>query len=591
MFLRSSSRKKDGKEHRYFSIVENKRVADGRVVQRHVLYLGEINFSQELAWRKSIEVFEDGQVRPSTMALFPEDRCEALIPDESMVRVRLSELRLCGARQWGACWLVLKLWRELELDRFWGERLCASRKGTRWDQVLLVLVAYRLIAPGSEWRLHRQWFGSCALGDLLGADFSLAESHKLYACHDLLLEHKQALFDHLVGCWRDLFNASFEVLLYDLTSTYFESEPPRAEDDKRRFGYSRDKRSDCVQVVIALIVTPQGFPLAYEVLAGNTSDKTTLREFLRQIETQYGKAERIWLMDRGIPTEQVLQEMRQSDPPIKYLVGTPKGRLTRLEKQLLDKPWHSARPTVKVKLLPQESELYVLAESNDRAAKERSMRRRQLKWLWARLKQLSAMMLTREDLLMKLGAAKQKAPSAWRLVQIEVAEQEASFTYRLRREKLRSVRRREGRYLLRTNLTESDPAKLWSLYLQLVAVEEAFKNLKGDLAVRPIFHQNEARVEAHIFVSFLAYCLHVTLTERLRTLAPGLTTRSVLEKFTAVQMIDVHLPTTDGREIILTRTTQPEPELKLLLDKLKLELPAPPPPKISAAQATSATAL
>jgi hypothetical protein len=591
MFLRSSSRKKDGKEHRYFSIVENKRVADGRVVQRHVLYLGEINSSQELAWRKSIEVFEDGQVRPSTMALFPEDRCEALIPDESMVRVRLSELRLCGARQWGACWLVLKLWRELELDRFWGERLCASRKGTRWDQVLLVLVAYRLIAPGSEWRLHRQWFGSCALGDLLGADFSLAESHKLYACHDLLLEHKQALFDHLVGRWRDLFNASFEVLLYDLTSTYFESEPPTAEDDKRRFGYSRDKRSDCVQVVIALIVTPQGFPLAYEVLAGNTSDKTTLREFLRQIETQYGKAERIWLMDRGIPTEQVLQEMRQSDPPIKYLVGTPKGRLTRLEKQLLDKPWHSARPTVKVKLLAQESELYVLAESNDRAAKERSMRRRQLKWLWARLKQLSAMMLTREDLLMKLGAAKQKAPSAWRLVQIEVAEQEASFTYRLRREKLCSVRRREGRYLLRTNLTESDPAKLWSLYLQLVAVEEAFKNLKGDLAVRPIFHQNEARVEAHIFVSFLAYCLHVTLTERLRTLAPGLTTRSVLEKFTAVQMIDVHLPTTDGREIILTRTTQPEPELKLLLDKLKLELPAPPPPKISAAQATSATAL
>ena len=591
MFLRSTSRKKDGKEHRYFSIVENKRVADGRVVQRHVLYLGEINSSQELAWRKSIEVFEDGQVRPSTLALFPEDRGEALIPDESVVRVRLSELRLCRARQWGACWLVVKLWRELELDRFWSERLFPSRKGTRWDQVLLVLVAYRLIAPGSEWRLHREWFGRTALADLLAADFSLAESHKLYACHDHLLKHKQALFDHLVGRWRDLFNASFEVLLYDLTSTYFESEPPMADHDKRRFGYSRDKRSDCVQVVIALIVTPQGFPLAYEVLAGNTSDKTTLREFLHKIETQYGKAERIWLMDRGIPTEQVLEEMRHSDPPIKYLVGTPKGRLTRLEKQLLDKPWHSARPGVKVKLLPQENQLYVLAESNDRVAKERSMRRRQLKWLWTRLKQLSAMTLTREDLLMKLGAAKQKTPSAWRLLQIEVAEHKASFTYRLNKEKLRSVRRREGRYLLRTNLTESDPAKLWSLYLRLVAVEEAFKNLKGDLALRPIFHQNQARVEAHIFVSFLAYCLHVTLTERLRTLAPGLTTRSVLEKFAAVQMIDVHLPTTDSREIILTRTTQPEPELKLLLDKLKLQLPAKPPPRITATQATSATAL
>jgi hypothetical protein len=324
MFLRSSSRKKDGKEHRYFSIVENKRVAGGRVVQRHVLYLGEINSTQELAWRKSIEVFEDGREQPSTLALFPADCFEAVIADASIVRVRLSELELCRPRQWGACWLVVELWQKLELDRFWGERLSPSRKGTRWDQVLLVLVAYRLIAPGSEWRLHREWFGRTALAALLGADFSLAESHKLYACHDLLLEHKQALFDHLVGRWRDLFNASFEVLLYDLTSTYFESDPPQDENDKRRFGYSRDKRSDCMQVVIALIVT-QGFPLAYEVLAGNTLDKTTLREFLQKIETQSGKAERIWLMDRGIPTEEVLQEMRHSDPPVKYLVGTAQG--------------------------------------------------------------------------------------------------------------------------------------------------------------------------------------------------------------------------------------------------------------------------
>ena len=473
-----------------------------------------------------------------------------------------------------------------------GEQLGISRKGTRWDEVLLVLVAYRLIAPGSEWRLHRQWFGQSALGDLLSADSSLADSHKLYGCHDLLLEHKQALFDHLIGRWRDLFNLSFEVLLYDLTSTYFESNPPADENDKRRFGYSRDKRSDCVQVVIALIVTPQGFPLAYEVLAGNTKDSGTLKEFLDKIEKQYGKAERIWLMDRGIPTEKVLEQMRQSDPPVKYLVGTPKGRLSRLEKQLLDKPWHNARPGVEVKLLAQQDELYVLAQSDDRVNKERSMRRRQLKWLWARLKQLSTMKLKREELLMKLGAAKQKTPSAWRLVQIEVDKKgKAVFTYRLNRDKLRRQRRREGRYLLRTNLTETDPAKLWSLYLQLVSVEEAFKNLKGDLAIRPIFHQSEKRIEAHILVSFLAYCLHITLTERLRSLAPGLTTRSTLEKFAAMQMIDVHLPTTDGRELILTRTTQPEPELQLLLDKLKLELPAQPPPKITTAQAASATAL
>jgi hypothetical protein len=591
MFLRATSRKKNGKQHRYWSIVENKRLADRRVVQRHVLYLGEINSSQELAWRKSIEVLEEGKDQPSTLALFAEDRCEAESADESMVRVRLSELRLCRPRQWGACWLVVKLWRELELDRFWGERLGTSRKGTRWDEVLLVLVAYRLIAPGSEWRLHRQWFGQSALGDLLSADSALADPHKLYGCHDLLLEHKQPLFDHLIGRWRDLFNLSFEVLLYDLTSTYFESNPPDDENDKRRFGYSRDKRKDCVQVIIALIVTPQGFPLAYEVLAGNTKDNTTLKEFLDKIEKQYGKAERIWLMDRGIPTEKVLEQMRQSDPPVKYLVGTPKGRLSRLEKQLLDKPWHSARPGVGVKLLAQQDELYVLAQSEDRVHKERSMRQRQLKWLWARLKQLSTMKLKREELLMKLGAAKQKTPSAWRLVQVEVDKDKAAFTYRLDREKLRRQRRREGRYLLRTNLTETDPAKLWSLYLQLVNVEEAFKNLKGDLAIRPIFHQSEKRIEAHILVSFLAYCLHITLTERLRSLAPGLTARTTLEKFAAMQMIDVHLPTTDGRELILTRITQPEPELQLLLDKLKLELPAQPPPKITTTQVASPAAL
>ena len=591
MFLRSSSRKKDGKEHRYWSIVENKRVGGGRVVQRHVLYLGEINSTQELAWRKSIEVFQDGQERPSTMALFPEDHCAALIPDESIVRVRLSELRLCRPRQWGACWLALRLWQSLGLDGFWSERLTASRKGTRWDQVLFVLMVYRLLSPGSEWRLHRHWFERSALRDLLGADAALADIHTLYACHDRLLEHKEALFEHLVGRWRDLFNASFDVLLYDLTSTYFESDPPLDDEDKRRFGYSRDHRPDCVQVVIALVVTPEGFPLAYEVLAGNTADSTTLKDFLARIERQYGKARRVWCMDRGVPTEDVLAQMRASDPPVQYLVGTPKGRLSRLEQALLDQPWHAARPGVQVKLLAQDGELYVFAESRDRVAKERSMRRRQLKWLWARLAKLRTMTLTRDALLMKLGAARTKAPAAWRLIQIELAEKAAHFTYRLDSAKLRQARRREGRYLLRTNLTESDPAKLWQFYLQLVEVEAAFRTLKGDLAIRPVFHQEERRIEAHIFVAFLAYCLHVTLGRQLKALAPGLTPRAVLEKFAAVQMIDVYVPTTDGRELSLARYTQPEPELKLLLQKLKLTLPAQPPPKITAAEAAVAVAV
>ena len=588
MFLRQMIRKKDGKEHRYFSVVENKRVAGGRVVQRHVLYLGEINDTQELAWRKSIEVFDEGVAQPRMLSLFPEDRCEGLLPDASIVRLTLSQMRLCRPRQWGACWLALTLWRELHLDRFWAKRLPASRKGTRWDQVLFVLAAYRLLDPGSEWRLHREWFERTALPDLLGADFGLAEIHKLYACHDRLLAHKEDLFDHLVGRWRDLFNISFDVLLYDLTSTYFEADPPFPENDKRRHGYSRDHRPDCVQIVIALVVTPEGLPLAYEVMPGNTRDSSTLRGFLARIERQYGKAQRIWLMDRGIPTEEVLAEMRASDPPVQYVVGTPKGRLTRLEQELLVKPWQQARPGVEVKLLPQDGELYVFAQSRDRVAKERAMRRRQLKWLWKRLAKLAAMTLTREELLMKLGAARSRAPTAWRLVGIKVpnarnwAKGCTTFGYWLKRDKLRQARRREGRYLLRTNLTENDPAQLWSYYLQLVAVEAAFKNLKGDLGIRPIFHHNEARVEAHIFIAFLAYCLHVTLGRRLHALAPGLTPRSLIEKLSAIQMIDVHVPTTDGRELVLTRYTEPEPDQRLLLSHLRLELPAQPPPKITA---------
>jgi hypothetical protein len=591
MFLRATTRKKDGKEHRYYSVVENKRVGGGRVLQRHVLYLGEINSSQELAWRRSIEVLDEATHGARTLALFPEDRCEGIVADESIVRLKLAQLRLERPRQWGACWLTLQLWQQLGLDEFWGERLAPTRKGTRFDQVLFVLVAYRLLSPGSEWRLHRHWYEHSALADLLGADAGLADIHTLYGCHDRLLEHKQAVFDHLVGRWRDLFNASFDVLLYDLTSTYFESDPPADDEDKRRHGYSRDHRPDCVQVVIALVVTPEGFPLAYEVLAGNTADSTTLKDFLARIERQYGKARRVWCMDRGVPTEEVLAQMRASDPPVHYLVGTPKGRLTRLEEALLEKPWHIARPEVRVKLLAQDGELYVLAESRDRVAKERSMRRRLLKWLWQRLKKLGTMKLTRDALLMKLGAAQTKAPAAWRLIDIELTAhaRSASFTYRLDRDKLRQVRRREGRYLLRTNLTESDPAKLWQFYLQLVQVEAAFRTLKGDLAIRPIFHQEQSRIEAHIFIAFLAYCVHVTLGRQLNALAPGLTPRAVLEKFAAVQMIDVYVPTTDGRELSLTRYTQPEPELKLLLDKLRLTLPAQAPPKITTAEIARAT--
>jgi transposase len=423
------------------------------------------------------------------------------------------------------------------------------------------------------------------MGDLLGEDFAIAHGHTLYRCLDHLVEHKKALFSYLQERWRDLFNARFDVLLYDLTSTYFECDPP--EYGKRRFGYSRDKRPDCVQVVIALIVTPDGFPLAYEVLAGNTLDKQTLTDFLAKIEAQYGKAERIWVMDRGIPTEETLALMRASDPPVHYLVGTPKGRLTKLEKSFLTKPWATVRDQVTVKLLDQDGELYVLALSAGRQDKERAMRQRRLKRLWKRLHELQRQTLSRDDLLLKLGAAKKDAGRAYGLVRIQVPAPDEpvtaeTFTFALNRKKLRQARRREGRYLLRSNLTSNDPVQLWTWYIQLTEIEQAFKELKGDLSIRPIYHQLDTRIEAHIFVAFLAYCLQVTLKARLRPLAPGLTPRSALEKLAAIQMVDIHLPTTDGRTLVLSRYTEPEPDQQLLLDRLHLQLPAQPPPRITA---------
>jgi transposase len=605
MYLRCNRRFKDGKEHCYWNIVEAKRCADGRVVQRQVLYLGEINDSQHEAWCRVIEAFDEDTQQRTQLALFPAHR---ELPEHVKgcgVKVRLDAMQLHRPRQWGACWLACQLYEQLGLDQFWGARLPDSREGTRWRHVLQTLVCYRLIDPGSEWRLHRLWFEQSAMGDLLGADYSLVEKNALYRCLDKVLAYKSALFTHLRQRWQDLFGACFEVLLYDLTSTYFECAPPDAETDKRRYGYSRDKRPDCVQVVIALIVTPEGFPLAYEVLPGNTADKSTLREFWRSIETQYGKAQRIWVMDRGIPTEEVLEEMRGADPPVYYLVGTPKGRLSKLERELVALPWAQVRPGVQVKLLRRDEELYVFAQSRDRIFKERAMRRRALKRLVKRLHALQTMKLTRTQLLIKLGEAKGRYRAAWRLIEITIPEPAApeaacsqatsastpngeapsrapNFSFRLDRNKLRQVRRREGRYLLRTNLCGRNPAELWQFYIQLTEIEAAFKNLKDDLQLRPIYHQLESRIEAHIFVAFMAYCLHVTLRARLKPLAPGLTPRAVLDKFAAIQMLDVHFPTTDARTLILSRYSEPNADQKILLQQLDLSMPPQPPPKITA---------
>jgi hypothetical protein len=621
MFLRCTRRVKNGKTHEYWNLVENRRLADGRVAQRQVLYLGEINASQREAWRKTIEVQERGVRRQ--VALFPAGSMPC--DDVDAIGVQLSQLRLERPRQWGACWLALNLWQQLELDSFWRSRLRPSREGTPWLKVLKTLTAYRLIDPGSEWKLHRQWFDASAMGDLLDSDFALAEKNTLYRCLDRLVEHKDDLFKFLKRRWGELFGAKFDVLLYDLTSTYFETDVERGPEDLRQFGYSRDKRGDCRQVVIALIVTPEGFPLSYEVLAGNTADSTTLSDFLERIEQRYGRANRIWVMDRGIPTEDSLAQMRAKGAS--YLVGTPKGRLTKLEQAFLGQPWARVREGVQVKRLATEEDVYVLAQSDARIDKERGMRRRRLRRYVDRLQALQGQTPSRDQLLMKLGAARHEAGRAAHLVQVTISEigaapakaaatpkaaasakaraipkararrakagtakeakeakPAASLEFRLDRAKLRQVRRREGRYLLRTNLDAQQPARLWAFYIQLTEVEQAFKELKHDLAVRPIFHRTEDRIEAHIFVAFLAYCLQVTLKANLRPLAGGLTPREVIAKFKSMQMVDVHIPTTDGRELLLSRYTQPQAEHRMLLQQLRLSLPEQPPPKITATQ-------
>ena len=583
MFLRSKRRFKNGKWHRYFSVVENRRLPGDRVVQRQVLYLGEINDSQEAAWRKTLEVFDEQRRTTCQMSLFPEDR---QIPPDAVnaLSLRMAELTLRRCRAFGDCWLALTLWRELRLDQFWASCLADEAGEVAWEQVLAILAINRLVAPGSEWRVHREWFLQTALDELLGVDFAAASKDRLYRCLDRLVEHKDALHRHLVERWRTLFDTKFEVLLYDLTSTYFEG--LGEQNPKAKHGYSRDRRPDCRQVVIALIVTPDGLPLAYEVMPGNTSDKTTLKGFLAQIESLYGRADRIWVMDRGIPTEEMLKEMRGAG--IHYLVGTPKGQVSKLEPALADCPWSPVHEALQVKLIEQEGEVYVLARSEDRRQKERAIRRRRLKRLVHGLNALKRRTVTRDVLLQKIGALRAEAGLVRQFVKIRLPKEgepvnRSTFRCSFDWAAWRRSREREGAYVLRGYLPAGlagDGASLWGMYMQLVQVEQAFKHVKGDLAIRPIHHQLEERVEAHILVAFLGYALLASLRMKLRYAAPGLTPRAVLEKLSAIRMVDVCIPTTDGRLLVMPRHIEPEADQQLVLDKLHLSLPAQPPPRI-----------
>lgn len=583
MFLRFITRKKDGKEHRYYSVVENVRVSGRRSpFQKTLLYLGELSDAQHAAWTRAITVFDDSTGQLQNLSLFPDDR---LIPDDqasTSVSIRMGDYRLCRPRQYGACWMACELWRDLELDTFWTRHLAPSREGTDWVKLLTVSVAYRLIEPGSEWRCHRLWYERSAMGDLLGEGFVWGGKDQLYSVLDRLLEHRDALFTHLQGRWKDLFGAKLDVLLYDLTSTYFEGQA--GDIQKAHYGYSRDHRFDCKQVVLALVVTPEGFPVGYEIMDGNILDKETLPQMVEKVEKLYGQAQRVWLMDRGIPTEEQLKNLRASDPNLKYLVGTPRARVKATRDKWEPQPWTRVRDTVEVKLFKENDELYVVARSDGRQQKEIAIRRKKLARL---LRTLRAMRkeTQRDRLLMRWGAAKSAAGRASGMVAIKLPLKEEqispqTFSFRVKKEKLAEAELFDGHYLLRSNLSDKEPQWLWKLYMLLVQIEAVFRCFKNDLAIRPIYHQNDARVEAHLFVCFQAYCLWVTLQAQLRPLAPGLTPRQALDQLAGVQMLDVQIPTTDGRMLQLTRHTQPDTAVQLLLQRLGKSLPEQPPPKL-----------
>jgi transposase len=592
MFLRANERKKNGKLHRYWSIVESRRLNSGHPAHRQVLYLGEINDSQEQAWRRTISVFDEEKNQSLEVSLFPSDR--PIPADEvNALSLVLTEMKLLRPRCFGDCWLGCLLWEELGLDRFWQDKFGADRGGVPWDKVLQLLAVNHLIEPGSEFAVHRSWFLRSAMDELLGCDFAVAEKDRLYRCLDRILTHKDELCQHLTQQWKTLFDASFDVLLYDLTSTYFEGSCEQIP--KARHGYSRDSRPDCRQVVIALVVTTDGLPLAYEVLAGNTSDKTTLTSFLEKIQSMYGKARRVWIMDRGIPTEATLKQMRSEQ--IAYLVGTPKSLLSKLEKDLIDQPWEAVHEGMSVKLIEREDELYVQARSNDRQKKENAMRRRKLKALVHGLNRLKRRKIKRDYLLERLAVLRKQAGRVASFIHIRKPSTDepvnrTTFVCIFDRAAWKRAMAQDGCYILRAFVPWEDfPAGmekqapiLWEWYMQLVRVEQAFKTLKSELNLRPIHHQLEHRVEAHILVAFLGYCLSMTLQMKLQRSAPGLTSRAVLQSLSSIQMLEVHLPTTDGRTLIMPRYTEPQAEQQMILEKLNLQLPPQPPPRIRAGQ-------
>jgi transposase len=576
MFLRPYRFAKDGKDHTYWSLVETVRTADGPR-QRTVCYLGELNHSAQSRWLKAIEVFnEQGERRQ--LKLFPSD-VEPPANDPDVARVLVKKIRLERVRQFGDCWLGWELWKRLGLDRFWEALLDERPADVPWSRVAAVLAVNRLCAPASELRIEERWYPTTALDDLLGIPRGTINDTRLYRCLDHLLPHKAKLERHLKGRYGELFAAEFDVLLYDLTSSYVEGQAEK--NPMMQHGYSRDHRPDCKQVVIALIVNTEGFPLSYETFDGNRADVTTLEAVMRMVERKYGRARRIWVFDRGIVSEENLASLRKRGG--QYVVGTARSKLKAVEKELLEGGWTKVRDEVEAKLVaipPSGTETYVLCRSTARREKERAIRRRFSARIELALKNLTqqveqGQLKDRSKIERRVGRIQARHPQVADLYTMAVAEREGRLAveWKLIEERRGWREAREGAYLLRTNLEGESAEDLWTKYVQLTEAEAAFRALKSELSIRPLFHQIEPRVKAHILVAFLGYALWVTLKHLLRRSDADCSPARALELLATLKSADIVLPTTDGHELRLRRITEPTAEQKQLLQQLKISLP------------------
>jgi transposase len=593
MFLRRYVRTKAGKQHTYFALVESVRT-DAGPRQHVVAYLGELNADQERRWQRTV-VFHNRQGDAQQLRLFPDDDTIPLPDDPDIVRVRVNEIGWTNARRFGDVYLARWLWNLLDLDAIIDRHIPQGRETVRPADVAAIEVINRLCAPASEFALAERWYASTGLEDLLGVPDESVTKDRLYRTLDQLLQAQIGIENDLKARFQGLFQLEYDLLLYDLTSSYFEGLAEENELAKR--GYSRDHRSDCQQIVLALVVTREGFPLAHETLVGNTKDVQTVRHIVGVIEERFGKTQRVWVMDRGMISADTLAFLEE--PGRRYLLATRRDELKKFQEELQPAGWQKMleHPGVVVKLLQRDAVHYLLARSNDRKKKERAIRRKQRRGLTLALRKLQTRVAKgrlqqRDKILEAIGRLKGRFPKAVPFVIVSVTTAPLTVMVQWQVAKFKDALRRDGAYLLRSNQDGWTAELFWETYSQLTTVERAFRVLKSELLLRPIWHRYSGRTQAHVFVCVLAYALWKTLDHlakraglqtliRKPDLARGnavpkprpMTPEVILRELRRILIGDIELPTTDGRRLIFRRVARPDAEQKRILQALGIDMP------------------